>query len=88
MIEKWRCANCGKTWEILCEGLSPEGPSQVALGGYDFLCPTQGCGRRFRDDDPKEFGDTTIPIGLSTRPLKYREEGASDWRDIRDGIDK
>jgi hypothetical protein len=79
MIEKWQCFGCGIKWEILCEELTAQGPSQI--GGCDFRCPTRRCGRRLLGD-PKEF-EAAIP-GLPTSPLKYREEGNSEWHEITD----
>ena len=79
-VETWRCSGCGKKWEISGEDPPAQGPFVLAFAVYDFRCPN-AC-RSYSDESPKEFDETTIPEGLSFRPLKYREEGTVEWRDI------
>jgi hypothetical protein len=64
-------------------GFPRPGPFVLAFAAYDFRCPN-AC-RSYSDDSPKEFDETNIPEGLSFRPLKYREEGTAQWRDIPGG---
>ena len=76
VLEKWQCPGCRETWEIDCE--PPGALGQV--GFCDFICPTQGCGRRLLDD-PVMNDESTLP-GLLGAAIRYRKADTTEWHQL------